>query len=83
MTVLLNNWHFMRIFRAVVAVFAFSEAWRTGESLMLVMGGIFALQAIFDIGCCGAAGCAAPPVNKTNVQTQDTAEISYEEVRSR
>jgi hypothetical protein len=51
MTTLLSNWHFMRIFRAVIAVWAIAEAWRTSEWLLLFPGGIFALQAIFDVGC--------------------------------
>lgn len=79
MTTFLKNWHFMRLFRAGIAIWAFSEAWRTGEWIMLVPGGFFAIQAIFDIGCCGAAGCATP--NDGRKAMQNTESVSYEEVK--
>lgn len=69
----------MRLFRAVIAVWAIAEAWRTSEWLLLFPGGIFALQAIFDVGCCGASGCAPGPVQNTGQST--TEDITYEEVR--
>lgn len=82
MELLLKNWHFMRVFRGGLAVFALSEAWRTGEAMMLMVGGILGLQAIFNVGCCGAAGCAAPPANsKVDASNLEKTEITYEEVR--
>jgi hypothetical protein len=78
-TTLLNNWHFMRIFRAGIAIWAFSEAWRTGEWMMAVPGGFFAIQAIFDIGCCGASGCATP--GQTRNQKHEMEEVAFEEVK--
>ncbi len=79
MTTLLKNWHFMRILRAGIAIWAITEAVRTGQWILLMPGGIFALQAIFDIGCCGAAGCATPERNSR--VDSGTKEVSYEEVR--
>ncbi|MFM7400532.1 MAG: hypothetical protein ACKO4W_06475 [Bacteroidota bacterium] len=72
-----SNWHFTRIFRAGIAVFAFSEAWRTGDSLLLGMGGILALQALFNVGCCGVGGCAVP--GKGGKAGSDS--VTYEEVK--
>lgn len=72
----------MRILRAVIAVWAIAEAWRTEEWLLLLPGGIFALQAIFDIGCCGASGCAAPAQRSYGKATEKDAEtIVYEEIK--
>lgn len=70
----------MRLLRAGIAIWAFTEAFRTGEWILMAPGSIFALQAIFDVGCCGAAGCAAPPV-KTSEQALATEVVEYEEVR--
>ncbi len=82
MTTLLKNWHFMRLLRAGIAVWAFAEVWRTGDTLMLFLGSIFAVQAIFDIGCCGAAGCAAPRSNdRASGTKQGAEEVSFEEVK--
>lgn len=80
MKTLLSNWHFMRLFRAGIAIWAIHEAWRTGQWLLLVPGGIFALQAIFDIGCCGASGCA-PTRGQHASESNKTEEITYEELR--
>lgn len=71
----------MRLLRAGIAIWAFAEVWRTGEMMLLMLGGIFALQAIFDIGCCGAAGCATP---RSFEQTpKQGEEIVFEEVGKR
>ncbi|MEO0005884.1 MAG: hypothetical protein RJA20_80 [Bacteroidota bacterium] len=74
---LFSNWHFTRIFRAGIAFFAFSEAWRTGDSLLLGMGGVLALQALFNAGCCGAGGCS---VTDKDVEIGSDA-VTYEEVK--
>lgn len=74
---LFSGWHFTRIFRAGIAVFACLEAWRTGDSLLLGMGGVLALQALFNTGCCGAAGCAAPG---KNMEGRSDA-VTFEEVK--
>lgn len=82
MATILSNWHFMRIFRAVIAIWAIAEAWRTSEWLLLFPGGIFALQAIFDVGCCGASGCAAPPQRSFgNTSEKDAETVAYEEIK--
>jgi len=77
MTSILKNWHFTRLLRAGVAFWAFAEVWRTGEWMLLLPGSFFAIQAIFDIGCCGAAGCASPQMEKT----EKPEGVSFEEVR--
>ncbi len=76
---LFSNWHFMRIMRAAVAVWAIFEFARTNDVLMLAFGGFFAAQAIFDFGCCGLSGCAtSPQPRKQEMAAQD---IEYEEVK--
>jgi len=82
MTISLKNWHFMRLLRAGFALWAITEAWRTSQWLLLVPGGIFAIQAIFDIGCCGAAGCAAPAGRRYEpAEPLAVKDIEYEEVK--
>ena len=82
MTTLFQNWHFMRLLRAGIAIWAIAEAWRTGQWLLLLPGGIFAVQAIFNMGCCGTAGCAAPQ-QKTyrNSSGQAAEKVAYEEIK--
>ena len=69
----------MRVLRAGFAVWIMAEAWRTSQWLLLIPGGIFAMQAIFDVGCCGASGCAPSPTRQN--QAPKTEEVTYEEVR--
>jgi len=82
MTTLLSNWHFMRVLRAGIAIWATVEAFRTAQWLLLLPAGIFAVQAIFNIGCCGTAGCAAPQ-QKTYSKTSGTTveDVVYEEIK--
>lgn len=82
MTTILKNWHFMRVFRAGIAAWAFFEAYRTGEWIMILPGSLFAMQAIFDIGCCGSAGCGVPKSYASqDIARQETGEITAEEIR--
>jgi hypothetical protein len=75
----MKNWSLMRFLQAGMAVWAFSELYNTGQWLMLVPGILFATQAIFNVGCCGAAGCAAPPSRNAGGKT--TEEVAYEEIK--
>lgn len=62
--VMLYNWDFMRLLRAGVAGWAFWQAFGSGEWIFLVPGAILGFQAIFNIGCCGSAGCYTLPARK-------------------
>lgn len=76
---LLTNWHFMRILRAVIAIWAIAEFFRTNDWTLMLLGGFFAFQAIFDVGCCGSSGCSAPPpARKQELAAQ---EVDYEEIK--
>jgi len=52
-----GGWTVLRIIRLVLASMIIAEAWRSSELLLAVLGGFLAFQAIFNYGCCGAAGC--------------------------
>ncbi|MCC7505113.1 MAG: hypothetical protein IT259_07425 [Saprospiraceae bacterium] len=82
MSTLFQNWHFMRIMRALLGGWAIFEAFRTSEWLLLMPGALFAMQAIFDIGCCGAAGCSTPNRYQRNQVDDNEIELSVEEVKS-
>ena len=75
---MLKNWDFMRLLRAGLAGWAFLEAFRTGEMLLLLPGGLLAMQAVFNVGCCGSAACAAPPARSTAQAEAET--VVFEEV---
>jgi hypothetical protein len=81
-TQLLQNWSFSRLLRAAAAIWAFTEASRTGDTLFWMIGGLFALQAVFNLGCCGASGCAIqPPARNVDTNAPATREVTFEEVK--
>ena len=74
----LQNWNLMRILRLGMGVWLGYSAFAENQPLLGMLGAIFALQAILNIGCCGAGGCATPRQNNT---TQLPEDISYEEIK--
>lgn len=68
----------MRILRAVIAIWAFAQFMQTNDWMLFFFGSFFALQAIFNFGCCGTSGCATTP--KVGKQDFSAQEITYEEV---
>lgn len=73
----LSNWGFMRTLRLASGIFIVVQGVLSQEWLFAFAGILFSVMAIFNIGCCGAAGCPAP-VSKSSGKTED---ITYEEVR--
>lgn len=62
--ILKNNWHLMRIMRLVLGGIAVVEYFSMHEPFLLLIGGVFLVQGIFNIGCCGAGACEWSPDNK-------------------
>lgn len=73
---ILSNWTFMRFLRLAMGVAILVQAVITKDLLFAFAGIVFTVMPVFNIGCCGTAGCAAPPPKKQNT----TKEITYEEV---
>ena len=73
----------MRVLRAGIAIWAFTQAYQTSEWMLFALGSIFALQAIFDVSCCGASGCTTPPASVSKFQRQKDSieEVTFEEVK--
>ena len=74
--VIFSSWNFMRFIRlglgiAIIIQSVISKDWAIGA-----LGVLFTCMPIFNIGCCAAGGCTAPPAKNT----EPTKEIIYEEV---
>ena len=72
------QWNIMRLLRAGIAGWAIWQAFATGEWILLLPGGILAMQAIFNTGCCGSAGCATSTARPGSA---DSEAVVYEEVK--
>lgn len=73
----LSNWNFMRVLRLALGIYIIVQGFVDNQWLFVVLGGLFSLMPLLNIGCCGASGCNTP-VRKSNKKLED---ISYEEVR--
>ena len=67
----------MRVIRLVFGVYVIVQGVSNRDMSYLLIGSLFTLMPVLNIGCCSTSGCATP--NRKNEVT--TEEISYEEVR--
>jgi hypothetical protein len=73
---ILSNWTLMRFLRLAMGIAILVQAVMAKDMLFAFAGIIFTAMPVFNVGCCGTSGCAAPAPKK-----QETAkEITYEEV---
>lgn len=79
MTTLLKNWDVLRIVRLGLALWLAYSSFVEKQPLLAVVAGMLALQALLNVGCCGASGCATPPAKSSVKAPHD--EIQYEEVK--
>jgi hypothetical protein len=73
---ILSNWTLMRFLRLAMGIAILVQSVIAKDMLFAFAGIVFTAMPVFNVGCCGTAGCAAPP--KKNLDT--TKDISYEEV---
>jgi hypothetical protein len=74
---ILRNWNFMRFLRLGLGIFIIVQAVVAKDWTMGFLGTMFTLMPVFNIGCCGAGGCAVPPPKRTSETSKD---ISFEEI---
>jgi len=80
MTTIMQNWNFMRLLRLGMGLWLIYSAFVDHQPLLGLLGGLFALQSVLNVGCCGSSGCATPAIRQRNIHsTSDT--IHYEEVK--
>ena len=79
METILKNWGTMRIIRLAVGLYAFYEAIKTPDMLLISMASILTIMAVLNVGC-GAQGCGIPTRRPTS-HTEDKEDIEYEEVK--
>jgi hypothetical protein len=73
-----KNWSLMRLLRLGIGIFILAQGITARDWLIALMGILFSLMPVLNIGCCVTSGCGTP-FRKTNTTT--TEDISYEEVR--
>lgn len=73
MSRLLQGWHFMRALRLVLGVAIIWQSAHNEDWVMATVGGLFALLAVANIGCCGPNGCSTTNTfNQRAIQNKRT-----------
>ena len=77
-----QDWNLMRIVRAGLSVLVLTEAWKSGEIIFAVLGGILLAQVLLNVGCCGSAGCDINQVqNESKSDETKSKEVTFEEIK--
>lgn len=78
---IIGRWNLMRLIRLALGIFIVIQGIVTHEWIFAIMGGLFALMPLFNIGCCGAAGCnTAGRGMSGSGSAERTTDVSYEEI---
>jgi hypothetical protein len=68
-TLLLSDWHLIRVVRLVFGTMAVTAGFTKGDVLAGAVGGLLLYQAIWNVGCCGNS-CAVPQKSTGENQTK-------------
>lgn len=71
-----SNWNFFRMLRLLMGLAIVGQAIGNRDFLFGLAGLMFSGMAIFNIGCCGSAGCKVSP-HKSAITAKD---IVFEEI---
>ena len=77
-----KNWNAMRVIRLGLGVFIIVQGIQTSEWMFVVLGGIFSLMPLLNIGCGGTNGCSTPRAPLSRTPGQAPKDITYEEVKN-
>ncbi len=77
MNSILTGWNIMRALRLVIGIVIVVQGIQANEWMLVVMGGLFSLMPLFNVGCCATGNCAVP---NRPARRKESEEIEYEEV---
>ncbi len=67
----------MRVLRAALGIYILVQGIQGGVWLYILLGGVFALNALLNVGCCATGNCSVSPSQKTN----SLEDVKFEEIR--
>lgn len=77
----IKNWDFMRLLRLGIGIFIIVQGFIMHEWMLAVLGGLFSLMPIFNVGCGGVDGSCNRPISRSYRSYNKTEDIHYEEVK--
>lgn len=82
MKALVTNWNLFRFLRLLLGVGVIIKGATDGEVIFAIAGGLVALMALANIGCCASDGCAVSNSSLTTAENKQE-NFTYEEVVGR
>lgn len=79
MNTIFSNWNLMRVVRLALGVFIIGEGVNSHDWSFILLGGVFTLMPIFNIGCCANNSCQTS-LKKNNTDA-NSDEVTFEEVK--
>lgn len=73
---LITGWHFVRLLRLVLGVAILVQGILARDVTSMVLGALFVLMAVVNVGCCGAKGCSVSTMSDNITRRR----INYEEL---
>ena len=67
----------MRVLRLVAGIFVITQGVLEREWVFIVLGAVFSLMPLLNMGCCSTSGCNVP-LRRSNENSKD---INFEEVK--
>jgi hypothetical protein len=79
---LLQNWPMPRILRLAFAVVFLAAGLSRGDTLAYFIAAVFGIQAVFNIGCCGATCAPSTATSQaSDVAVSAIKDVTFEEVK--
>ncbi|MBA3900016.1 MAG: hypothetical protein H0X62_07370 [Bacteroidetes bacterium] len=75
-----SHWDYVRWLRLLIGIGFLIGSIISRDGLTALVGGFFLFQAVFNISCCGASGCAT---GTSKNQSNEIEEIEFEEIKSK
>jgi len=78
----ISGWNFMRFIRLVLGVAIIIQGVNSKEWSFIIMGALFTLMPLFNVGCCAGNSCSTNSTTRYRHQpAKPQEETQYEEVR--
>lgn len=72
------QWNAMRLIRLAMGVFIIFQGIESNQWLFVLLGGVFSLMPLLNIGCCSMAGCTT---NRFLSKKDNSKETTFTEVK--
>lgn len=77
----IKGWNFMRLLRLAIGIFIIVQGIMMGEWMLAVLGVLFSIMPVLNVGCGGVAGSCNRPFSQSYKTNRLSEDISYEEVK--